>query len=1096
MDKDFNIILKKLDSLRKKYYLNQFLRGILIAGIFFIFTYLVLSFSEYVLFMSSTARKIIFLSFILFLTLFSFQFVFVPLFKLLGWKGTASEEKINNVLKERFPEIRDKLINAIELNKMDEENYSESIIAAAISQKSKELKIFDFKEAVKFRNLIKILVYFLLSFVFIGIIYTIDKSLLTEPGSRIIHYNQKFVRPSKYEFYILNDNLTVKKGKDFKIKVSCRGKEIPSIIYVNIEGNNFVMKNIGSGIFEYDLSSLINDIHFHFTDLKFSSENYVLKVMPTPVINNLKIEVDAPEYTGIKRNILMNVGDMEVLRGTKITWNFNCFDTDSLIIRFKGGTDKYGIQTNKNNFVVSETVTNPLLYDIQIKNRNLPFETVMSFKIEIAEDLYPEIELFQNEDSINLTQIYFKGKISDDFGFSELSFHLDFGDKDSVIKIPFNKGSSSQDFYFSSDLRDYKEMGNSFTYYFSVKDNDYVRGPKTTVSESFHFAYPKKEELEVRQEKDFDLFRSLIKESEKITGEIKKNLKDLQLNSLNEKSLEWDKLQKINEVATKKDELENILNQIEKLNRDGNNYQNTFSEKSEEIRKKQEMIQKLLDNVMTEELKKLMDEFRKLADDFNSKKFNDLKDKMDINLDDLSKQLDRNLEMLKRMKIEQRIEEIISQLEDIALREENTSIEILNNKNFEKERERLIDDLNEIKKLEENIKKIQKENNELKKPMIFDEFNNEFRDIIDSMKKTEEELNRKSAKNSSTNFRENSERINGLVFSMKQMLKANMREENGENIETLKTILKNLLFLSLEQEKILGRTLKTSENDPDLRSLRRDQKIISEQSTIIKDSLYALARRSPQLGSIVNQELIEIEMNLSAAMAMIEEGNIHQSTVNQRYVMTSANNLTLFLSEIMKKMEEEVKSSEEDSDDCKNGKGTKMSMLKNKAEGLRQQLKDIIEKLKNDEGKNLSKEMSESLMQHEIMQQMLRELLNGGQLGKETVNQIKQVDQLLEQNRKEIMNKRINQSMIQRQNEIMSRLLEAEKSEMEKDQDNKRESETADKKFYSNPALYFKKNEKANITLENLQRNSLKLSGFYLNKQRVYLEKFNVSNQQ
>ena len=139
----------------------------------------------------------------------------------------------------------------------------------------------------------------------------------------------------------------------------------------------------------------------------------------------------------------------------------------------------------------------------------------------------------------------------------------------------------------------------------------------------------------------------------------------------------------------------------------------------------------------------------------------------------------------------------------------------------------------------------------------------------------------------------------------------------------------------------------------------------------------------------------------------------------------------------------------------------------------------------------MSREMSESLMMHEMMQQMLREMMNSGTMGESARKQLQDIDRLLEQNRRDLMNKNVNPAMVRRQNEIMTRLLEAERSEMERDQDNKRESNTADEQFYSNPAQFFDYEPERNITIENLQRNSLKLNNFYQNKFKNYVEKFN-----
>jgi hypothetical protein len=146
----------------------------------------------------------------------------------------------------------------------------------------------------------------------------------------------------------------------------------------------------------------------------------------------------------------------------------------------------------------------------------------------------------------------------------------------------------------------------------------------------------------------------------------------------------------------------------------------------------------------------------------------------------------------------------------------------------------------------------------------------------------------------------------------------------------------------------------------------------------------------------------------------------------------------------------------------------------------------MIEQMKNGSPQNMSQQLGQSLMQHEMMQQMLREMMNNGSVGSDAKKQLQQIDNMLEQNRKELMNKSINAQTIARQNQITTRLLEAEKAELEREFEDKRESETADE-FYSNPVRFFEYNGKENISIEYLNKNSHKLHNFYNNKYKQYL---------
>ena len=95
---------------------------------------------------------------------------------------------------------------------------------------------------------------------------------------------------------------------------------------------------------------------------------------------------------------------------------------------------------------------------------------------------------------------------------------------------------------------------------------------------------------------------------------------------------------------------------------------------------------------------------------------------------------------------------------------------------------------------------------------------------------------------------------------------------------------------------------------------------------------------------------------------------------------------------------------------CENpGQGSQgLGKLSETSQSIKQQLEKMIEQMKMGQGGSMSKELGNSLMQHEMMQQMLRNLMNNGSVGSEANKVLQEIDQMLEQNRKQLMNKNIN----------------------------------------------------------------------------------------
>ncbi len=1088
MSEKFNILVDKLNSFKLKYYAYKVLKGTLISLLLVLISYTIFSVTEYFVFLSTDVRKVVFFGFLIFTGLLLIQFIGLPLLKMLSLLKPIDLKVTTKIIQNHFTSIEDKLLNIIELNDLPQNQYSNELILASIDQKIEQLKVFDFNEAIQFKNIRYVILYFIISVLISLGIFFVNKNVFIDSTNRLIHYNTTFIKPAPFSFKLENTDLKVKKGDSYLIKVKAEGSEIPEIVYINIEGNNYLMKTSSAGVFEYEMVSVINTVNFFFTDLKYSSEKFNLQLLPKPGITQFKTTIVPPAYTGLQTMVLDNIGDLQIPNGTKAEWSFNGIDIDSVFIVVHDSVKVNATEIN-NAFTVDTRFFKSTKYNVFIQNKITSPELALSYSVEVIPDLFPEIKVKQMIDSMQLTRYYFKGKIGDDYGFSNLRFHFNVDNSDSSITIPFVKMLTDQDFYFVFDFNDLNLTKGVVSYYFSVTDNDAVNNYKTTTSDNFVFQFPDREEILAKDKEKFEELQANIDKSRELAREIKQDMNNLQLKNMDTNVSDWEKSQMVSDIISKQNKLEKLYDQIKQDNENLNKYLNSFDKKSEAIQEKQKQIEELLDEVFTDELKKLMEEFNKLADEFNSQRLNQISENMKLTFEDLEKQLERNLEMLRKMKIEQKLQDVIDRVNEIAKEEFNLAQELEENKNFEEVTEKVSKHEEQTKQLENNLKEALELNKELKKPMNFDDFDEEFEDVQKSFKDSKNELNKRNKKKSEENIKKSGEKLQNMAFGMQQMLDMNTKQQNMENIANLKQILSNLIFLSFAQEKVLSDLNGIADKDPALFQLNKDQKRIFEQSKIVRDSLYTLAMRTPQITSMVNNELLSIEINLKKAGEEMQEALFPNARVSQQFVVTAFNNLALMLNEALENLEEQMANAQPGDQECENpGNGKPgMNSLKQASESIKQQLQKMIEQMKNGNQQNMSQQLGQSLMQHEMMQQMLREMMNNGSVGSDAKKQLQQIDDMLEQNRRELMNKSINAQTIVRQNQITTRLLEAEKAEMEREFEDKRESQTADE-FYSNPGKFFEYKDKENISIEYLNKNSHKLHNFYNNKYKQYLK--------
>lgn len=122
------------------------------------------------------------------------------------------------------------------------------------------------------------------------------------------------------------------------------------------------------------------------------------------------------------------------------------------------------------------------------------------------------------------------------------------------------------------------------------------------------------------------------------------------------------------------------------------------------------------------------------------------------------------------------------------------------------------------------------------------------------------------------------------------------------------------------------------------------------------------------------------------------------------------------------------------------------------------------------------------------MQQMLEEMKRNGQVGDDGLNQIIKDMERLEE---DLVNKRITRQTIERNRQILSRMLESEKAQEKRDQDEKRKSNEYKGQGFDREVdeLFYKEQLKKNQ--EFLRQNPVQYQPYYRQKINEYYLKRN-----
>jgi hypothetical protein len=227
------------------------------------------------------------------------------------------------------------------------------------------------------------------------------------------------------------------------------------------------------------------------------------------------------------------------------------------------------------------------------------------------------------------------------------------------------------------------------------------------------------------------------------------------------------------------------------------------------------------------------------------------------------------------------------------------------------------------------------------------------------------------------------------------------------------------------------------QSDPRFNGLAQRQIKLRDDSKVLEDSLLALGKKDPMMGSFITKEIGELNGHMEKVIDANKERRRPQAASEMQMTMTSINNLALMLDDHFDMMMQMMANAQPSMKKSKQ-KGQKQSLSQ-----MQQQLNERIQQLKGSgkSGRQLSEELAEMAAEQErirrALQEMQEKMKNEGQTpGGEIPGK-------MEQTETDLVNKQITDQLIKRQKDILTRLLETEKSMREQDMDEERKGEAA-----------------------------------------------------
>ncbi|MGC8798077.1 MAG: hypothetical protein ACP5JB_05140 [candidate division WOR-3 bacterium] len=586
------------------------------------------------------------------------------------WLRGTNTRTLGYRIEQRFPELKGRLVSALELLAYQPgvEGYSLELRNAAVAQVTALAAPLNFNAVIPLRRVWWSAAFALLSIALLGCFFGL------KPDRAVLGLINGF-SPEKVNirFSVAPGDTSVLAGET--VTVSCAVAPAGVFRSVILE-----LAPEHPGPHEIRRLKLVQDrallpllietsLSYRFRLLGRSSDWFSIRLPAPLTLTSIIFTAYPPAYTGLKPAPLTG-NALTLLRGTRveITAQANAPLNQGQVVV---GTETVAVEIDpaqpqkfRARFQVQRDAEG-IVALARGRDRLLP---VYRFQLRARSDEPPLVQLFLPGRDIDLPlnmQVPLGINSIDDFGLSAVWLHYGRDSFDRAVIIRRLNGAHEDTTFYLWDLTGIGLVpGDQLRYYVRAVDNDAVSGPKSSRSEIYTIRFPTMTEIyeqAVQQTTTtLDQLQPLQSEQAKLGTELSRIAEELK----KRRELSWEEQKRLEMIASNQ---QNLLQQIQELQAQvartssellaGMNWDQKTLERLNQL---QELLSRLLPENLQQALKELS---QKLS---AGKNFQPVLERLQAEQERLKKGIEQALELLNRIKEEVQLEALQRQAEELA----------------------------------------------------------------------------------------------------------------------------------------------------------------------------------------------------------------------------------------------------------------------------------------------------------------------------------------------------------------------------------------------------------------------------------------------
>lgn len=1062
---------------------KQRLWNVLGNWVFFLIIILLLwlsvSLADHLFYFSTLTRWGLWVIHSIILILLVVKFIVLPVRKLFNLSAETDLSSASRQIGHFFPELSDMVENCYALiTKKQNEAVSTGLLSAAINRYLQRLLGHDFEKRINYKNYLPsakiafpvlISAFILLGFKFDNVIHS---------TKRILNPTKEYIQLAPFQFAVNPGNTRIIKGQSLPLEVQYEGPALRAA-FINIwtlenkkDWQSIEMVN-QNGIFKATVNDIREAFNYNIQGLplydkqlnnQLWSDNYTVQVLTPPLVNTLDITLIPPAYSGLKEQYLeRNIGDIIALPGTKVKLKGGINkDIESAHLKFASGSLlTMNIQGRRISAEFDIRDNDRYLIEL-IDTDSLRNPSPIEYSISTLYDNPPFIEISRPGQDIESTldaTIALSIEARDDYGFSEVSLYFKYLRSASSAsdtnwqRIPLVKQTSRSKQLELTHLWDFNKMPLAFddglVYYAQARDNNRINGPGVGISNTYYIRFPSLEEIfDAFNEQEADQIEK-VEDIVKQSDDLKKTLEEISRDLRRSEEIDWAEKQQIEGSLEKQKQLQEQIKEIQENLQELIDQLDAANLISEEVLEKYMQLQELFNEIASPELLEAMNRLQQSLEKADPQEVRQALQDFKLNQEAFQERIERTMELLKQIQLEQRMDQLVQKANSLLEQQQKITEQLESNENLGQEQFESLQNQqnmqdNKLSNLERDLEQF------LNEPRLsrFQETLESLNSASDALKDPQLEQDAQSLKENLKSGQQNlsaqkSQSLQNQFAQISQMMsnaQNQMLQQNKKDIERQMThAMQRLLELSHMQEGIQGRTRGTStlsEQFNDLiiaqnRAAQNLQRVISDLIQLSKETFFIQPGLSQSLG--------KTQSGMAKSLNELTERNSTQAMNNQGQALGGLNESIMMMRQSLSQMQQ-----------SQSGTGLEqfMEQLQQMA-GAQGQLNQETLNLFQGQGNSgqLTLQQQSETRRLAAQQAALREAMQemSEQMGsrQDVLGRIGELAGKMDEVVEDLLKQNVNRETINRQREILSRMLDAQKSVREREHSKQRKAELA-----------------------------------------------------